>query len=361
MKVIFASICFALVLCIGPIALGQGEKANPSPERQPIDWFYEAANYHSKTLLLKILQFTAPYPGHYNVTSLDGNGHAFTGRIVAANWFGAVKASENATLDAAQLNQVTQMLAQLHLPSAETRLEPQPGQLHTAFVFYDGIAYQRLNFNGEIPTQIDAILKIIQQELSAAEKLSEEQVIAHHRLMEETYGDWKNRNGLALPVNIRMRGFEGNRGLLLGLLGQRKTIPTPQPTAVSIYHALVFYPGGAVTGGGSGTNWSDDPVSIQGVTWTLPNKAGSFSEGTSQRELEIKHNAIDETVTIRGETYYLSRGNMFIIRMSRDWTPDITQLNDRLDQDASEQSVLVRFKSIMRNDASIQRLELYRQ
>jgi len=360
MKVIFASICFALVLSIGPIALGQGEKANLAPERQPIDWFYEAANYHSKTLLLKFLQFTAPYPGHYNLTSVDSNGHVFTGRIVA-NLFGAVQASENATLDAAQLNQVRLMLTKLHLPSAETRVEPQPGQPHTAFVFYDGIAYRRLNFNGEIPTQIDAILKIIQQELSAAEKLKEEQVIAHHRLMEETYGDWKNRDGVALPVNSRMRGFEGNRGLLIGLLGRRKTIPTAQATAVSIYHALVFYPGGAVTGGGSGTNWSDDPVSIQGVTWTLPNEAGSFSENASQRELEIKHNAIDETVTIRGETYYLSRGNIFIIRMRKDWTPDVTQLNDRLDQDASEQSVLVRFKSIMRSDVSIQGLELYRR
>ncbi len=355
MKVSIASICLAGALSFFPvISFGQEQNRNIPPERKPIDWFYADANHHSKTLLLKALQFTAPDPNFYEELSIDNNGNAFGARIVPNR---AVQGSEDAKLDLSLLDQIRQMLGELNLPSSATALEPKPGQLHTAFIFFDGNTYMRFNFNGVIPAQVEAILEIVRKQLIAAAKVKMEQFAAHHTLMEKTYGDWQNRSGITLVWGGQMHGCKGNRALLLTLAGQRKT--TTASTAVSIYHALVFHPVGAITGSGSGGSWSDDPVSSEVVIWTLPNATGSFSENASERKLEIRHNAIEANVTIAGKTYQLSRGNMFIIRIGDDWTPIVSQLSEELEDHATQQTALDRFKSILKTDASIQQLELW--
>lgn len=93
--------------------------------------------------------------------------------------------------------------------------------------------------------------------------------------------------------------------------------------------------------------------------WTLPNANGSFTENTSQRKIEIRHNAIDATVTIAGKTYPLTGGNMFVVRIGADWLPTVTQLNELFVEQATPQATLNRFKAILKNDPSIQKLELY--
>ena len=356
MHVRIALIPLLVVLCFPPLlSLGQKHRSDIPPERKPIDWFYDDANFHSNTLLLKVLQFTAPYPGYYQATSLDKDGNAFSGRIVP-DW--AVQGSQNAKFDAALLSQVRQMMAQLDIPSTPAVIEPQPGQVHTAIIFYEGGNLSRLSYNGPIPEQLNAILEIIREELLAAAKNRLEEFAAHQRLMEETYGDWQNRNGITLVRVSRMHGCKGNRALIVTMTGQRKSTGTAEPSQVSVYHALVFYPGGAVTGSGSGGRSSDDPVSSEVVIWTLPNAMGLSSENTSERKLEILYDAIEATVTVDGKTFELSRGNMFIIRIDDNWVPTASQLNEKLDEPATPQSALDKFKSIFTNDGSIQQLEL---
>lgn len=227
MKSIFAPICLTLLLCSGQFAFGQAEKAKPYAERAPIDWFSEAANYRSDTLLVKSLQFTAPYAGQFFETSAERNGHVFSGGISSFS----TNASQAGTLDPTLLSQLRLMLAELHFPAAQTPIEPKPGQLHTAFIYFDGIAYRRLNYNGELPGEVTAILEIIKRELTASGKLRDEQSVAHHKLMAETYGDWKNRDGITVPTSNRERVFKDNNGLLLGLWGnaslRRRLNPRP--------------------------------------------------------------------------------------------------------------------------------------
>jgi len=362
MRISFSSMGLLLVFFVSPLAsLGQQQKATSPLERTPIDWFYEDANYHSNTLLLKSLQFTAPYPGFYQQLSLDTNGNAFTGQIVP-NW--AIQASQTAKLDVPRLDEIRRTLIGLTLGlgltlgSSLSLPEPQPGQLHTAFIFYDGKAYLRYDFNGVLPPQVAAILETIRKELDNDAKVRLEQFMAHHKLMEETYGDWQNKSGVAVVGGGRMHVFKETPGLLLTLMGQRKTLPTAAITTVSIYNVLVFYPNATVTGSGSGGSWSDDPLSSEVVIWILPSESGSYAADTSERKLEIKYNAIEATVSVGGKTYQLSHGNMFIIRMGENWMPTVNQLEVNLDEQTTEQNVLDRFKSILRNDAFIQRLEL---
>ena len=64
------------------------------------------------------------------------------------------------------------------------------------------------------------------------------------------------------------------------------------------------------------------------------------------------------SVTVAGATYQLAQGNMFVIRMTEDWTPIVRQIEARRDEQTTEEKALDHFKSILRDDVSIQQLEL---
>lgn len=354
MKLCITTLGLAFAISFPSVALSQHKKTSDLPERNSIEWFNQAANSKSELVLFKLLQFTAPYPGYYQETSLNMIGGAFSARIVP-DW--ATQAVHSANLESVALKQIRELLSQLSLTNTPTQPEPQAGVMHSALLFYDGSAYQQFRFNGEVPAQVQAVMEIIRHELRDADEVRAEELAARLKLMEQMYGDWKNRNGMKVPTSSRMRGFQNTRALLLGLLGQRKATPDAKPEAVSIYHAIILYPAGTVTGGAGGRNWSDDPVSRNGVTWTLTSSASS----SSQREFEIEHNAINETVRIGDHAYYLSQGNLFIIRISEDWHSTVIQLNETLTTDTSEQGVLERFKSITKGDVSLQELQLYKQ
>jgi hypothetical protein len=339
------------ILFLPAISLAQ-EQGTPA-ERKPIDSFYADADYHSKTLLLKVLQFRAPYPGYYEQTSVDTNGVAFTARIVP-NW--AVQASVHAKLDEARLAQIRQMLGELLLTASV--VEPQPGQLHSAFVFSDGHDFLRFDYNGPNPAQIEAILTILHQEFMAAARAQREELAAHNKRMRETYGDWENRAGITRNAGGVMNVCKGSSAVVVLTAGQRKTFTSSSPLAVSVYHALVFYPSAPLAGAGSGGRWSDDPVQSYVLIWRLPNVDGSFSAESPERKFEILHNAIDATVTIGGKIFQLSNGNMFVVRLGADWLPTVTQLREVFEEQTTPQASLDRFKALLKDDASVQKLEL---
>jgi hypothetical protein len=176
--------------------------------------------------------------------------------------------------------------------------------------------------------------------------------------MEETYGDWQNRTGIVLVTDSRMHGLKATPGLLLTLSGKRIAIPPAAPAQVSIYHALVFYPNGAVTSSGGGGTWSDEPLSSEVVIWTVPKGSGGDAATPDKRVLEIKYQAIDGTITVGDATYRLAQGNMFVIRMTEDWTPVVQQIDSRQDEQTTEQGALDQFKAILKDDVAIQQLEL---
>jgi hypothetical protein len=354
MNIRVALMGFVLAACLAPVAFSQDEK--PQPQRNSIDWFHHSANSHAKKLLFKVLQFTAPYPGYYLETSLDTNGNVFSARIVP-DW--AVQGSRHAKLDSNRLNQVRQILAQLNLSATPADLKPQQAQLHTALVFYDGHTFSRFNYNGALPAEIEAILALIENELAVATEAQSEEVAAQRKLLKATYGDWQNRNDITIAAGAQMHGCKGNRAALISMAGQRKTPAQAALTPVSVYNALVIYPLAAVTSSGNGGRLSDDPVSSYVMLWTPANASGSFSENTSQQKLEILHNAIDASISIAGKTYELKRGNMFIIRIGDDWVPTVTQLNEISEEQVTQQVTLDRFKSALRNDSFMQKLELY--
>ena len=184
-------------------------------------------------------------------------------------------------------------------------------------------------------------------------------MIAHRKLILAAYGDWENRPGITFNAGASVNRCKETSALVLLAQGQRKDLAAGPLTKVSLYHALVFYPLAVLVGSGGGGRWGDDPIQSNVMIWSVPAANGSLSETTSQRRIEVLHNAIDQTITIGGKTYQLTAGNMFVIRVGADWQPTVTQLDEVFEQPATARTTLDRFKALFKNDASIQKLELY--
>jgi hypothetical protein len=107
------------------------------------------------------------------------------------------------------------MLTELTIASGPSPAELQPGQLRTALAFYNGQTYERYDFNGALPAQVQAILDIIKTELEREARIKYVEFLRHHELMEETYGDWQNESGVAVVSGSSMHGLRGTHGLLL--------------------------------------------------------------------------------------------------------------------------------------------------
>jgi len=344
------------VLFLPVIALGQEQRNDASPDPRKLEWFYADANYRPKTLLLKLLQFTAPFPGHYQNTLIETTGNAST-MLIIPNW--ADRGIRDAKLNDALLAQIKQLLAELKFSSAPPGPEPLKGHLHSVLIFHDGHDFVHVNFNGPVPPQIAAILAILHKEFKATAQARDEEIAAYQKRIRETYGDWENRPGITLNRGGQMHLCKGKRALVIWWAGERKAAGTSSPVISSLYHALIFNPEGAVAGTGNGGRRGFDPVQSYVALWTLPSPSGSYEENTSQRKLEILHNAIDATVTIAGKTYQLTAGNMFVIHMGADWQPTVTQLNEVFAERSTPHATLDRFKAILKDDAAVQKLELY--
>jgi hypothetical protein len=354
----FPFVALFLTLLLFPSnSLAQEQQRKDALEREgnSIEWFKEEAANNREPLLVKALQFTAPYQGFYQRLSLDNEGNAFTAQIVP-NW--AIQGSVGARLDETSLARIKQALGQLSITQAATSASPQPGQLYTAFVFYDGKGYVRCDFSGPLPQQVQELLDLLEAELTKAAKIQHEEFLKHQQLMEQLYGDWRNRSGVSVITGDRMSALRNAQALLLTIMGSKKPVTPMDAKDVSIYHALIFYPEGALTGSGGGGSWSDDPLSTQAVIWDVRKGNGKGNEKPDKKRLEIKYQAIEGSISIDGKTYRLADGNLFVIRINGNWTPLVTQIQDRLDERATERKVLERFKTDLPDDESVERLEL---
>jgi hypothetical protein len=100
------------------------------------------------------------------------------------------------------------------------------------------------------------------------------------------------------------------------------------------------------------------PLSTEGLFWTVQkNPPDDYANG-EEHSLEIRYHSLDNNVTVGKETFNLSGGNLFVIRLDENWTPTVSQVSGRLTERATPDKVLKFFKSILRHDEIIQRLEL---
>lgn len=168
--------------------------------------------------------------------------------------------------------------------------------------------------------------------------------------------DWQYKPGVVVPSGDLTNTFKNASGQLLTIDGQRR-VSTSKLEEVSVYHAIIFYPEGAVVVGKGGGFSNSGPISTEELTWKIQGDPRAAREDVREKRLELKYHALDNTVSVGSEIFSLTGGNLFVIRLDENWLPVVTQLREHFTEQAEKGRVLQSFKSAAREDESVQRLE----
>lgn len=167
--------------------------------------------------------------------------------------------------------------------------------------------------------------------------------------------EWQFKPGVVMASGSRDSALKDIRGRLLTVNGYRR-VSAAKLEEISVYHAIIFYPEATTIGSGSS---SDGPLSTEEITWEVQKNPPGSHKDTEEKRLKIKYHALDKNISVGPETFSLSGGNLFIIRLDESWLPGVTQLKAHFSERAEQEKVLGFFKSVLREDEEIQKLEFY--
>ena len=163
-------------------------------------------------------------------------------------------------------------------------------------------------------------------------------------------------SGTLLVFADMIHTFNDGSGEVLSIDGWRR-VSSGKSNAVSIYHVLIFHPKVSLIGTRSLLS-NKGPLSTEGLFWTVQkNPPDDYANG-EEHSLEIRYHSLDNNVMVGKETFNLSSGNLFVIRLDERWAPTVSQVSGHLTERTTPDKVLKFFKSILRHDEIIQRLEL---
>jgi hypothetical protein len=342
------AILLALFVCV--LVCPAQQKSQPVQSHPSIELFNAAANDHPDTLVFKVLQYTAPYPGFYQEVHLNKDGAASNARIVP-DW--AVQNLRTARLDQSQVDEIRQLLVQLRLTPVSSVSKSSQGEQYTVFIFDDGKACVRYDYTKAIPAQVQSMLDRVNAEIEKQQIQRYEAMLERHQYLQQVYGDWQSNPDLVVTTGLRMHRFQDGNALLLTITGQRR-LPESQFVDVPIYHVLLFHPEALITGSGNNIA-SDDPLSTAEVIWSLQQEVAAATG--REKRLEMKYHAINKTLSVGANEFSLGRGNLFIICMNDNWIPVVTQIHYVMGEAIHEQKVLDYFKSVFPQNEAIQNLK----
>jgi hypothetical protein len=158
--------------------------------------------------------------------------------------------------------------------------------------------------------------------------------------------DWQFTPGILVASASRQTSLKP-QGSLISLEGSRRVSLAKLDDGFSIYHALVLAPE-STCGGSSQLN--DGPRSVQTPTWRC---AKSNGKDTQFQPLKITYDALGRTVTVNSQSFDLSRGNLFVIRLNVDWESSTTRLAVILTRWAEPKNILRAFTIALPKDEFI--------
>ena len=301
-------------------------------------------------LLLRTLQFEAPYQGYFQELRLFRDGMVRTFRNGSNS---ALQNSRNARLGQDALAAVQRKLEGFDLSGYSASSGPEPAGLHTVLIYFDGRAYQRRNINGPLPTGIQAAIDSIQaafkvEDPDAFQKLVKAQDAAREAERKLRAGRWD------VPKQLQLSPLKDVPGLLLTVTGVRGDATT------SIYHVLVFYPEGKLSHEPIGpANWGPaSPHAQVTLRFEHPNGPSGIGIKTVTHELVIDYRLIENTLNVGTRSFPLPEGNLFVIQLAdKSWTPLVRPVHTHVNGPSAPQAVLEQFKAQLIDEA-IQKLRL---
>jgi hypothetical protein len=301
-------------------------------------------------LLLRVLQFDAPYSGYFQELRLYRDGRALTFRNVP-NW--AKQASQGATLKESALATVRRSLAAADLSGYSASSMPQPTGKHTVLILFDGHAYQRRNFNGPLPASIQAPIDVVQKTLKEASDDFEKYRKANDAAR-EAERVLREGSGWNIPKEPQLTPLKDIRGLLLTVSGLRRE------TKTSVYHVLFFYPEGRLSYQPwiDRANWPGNPRAEVRLTFEHPNAASGIGITAVTHEFVIEYRVIESILKVADNSFPLTSGNLFVIQLDKNWTPTVRALHASVVGPSPASMILGEFKAHLRGDRLIQTLSL---
>lgn len=301
-------------------------------------------------LLVRTLQFEAPYRGYFQELRLYRDGMARTFRNGPNS---GLQDSHNASLGQDALAAVQRKLEGFDLSGYSASSGPEPTGLHTVLIYFDGRAYQRRNINGPLPPRIQAAIDPIQaafkvEDPDAFKKLVNAQDAAREAERKLRAGGWN------VPKQLQLSPLKDIHGLLLTVGGVRGDATT------SIYHVLVFYPEGKLSHEPTDpANWGPAyPHAQVTLRFEHPNGPSGIGIKTVTHELVIDYRLIENTLNVGTHSYPLSEGNLFVIQLAdKTWTPLVRAVHAHIDGPSAPQAILEEFKAQL-IDGAIQSLRL---
>jgi len=301
-------------------------------------------------LLLRMLQFEAPYRGYFQELRLYRDGTALTFRNVVDS---PRQNLHKAKLGLGALDAVQRKLEGLDLSGYSASSGPEPAGLHTVLIYFDGRAYQRRNINGSLPPGTQAAIDSAQaafkvEDPDAFQKVVKAQDAAREAERKLRAGGWN------VPKQLRLSPLENVHGLLLTVGGVRGD------TTTSIYHVLVFYPEGKLSNEPiDPANWgpanSHAEVTLR---FEHPNEPSGIGIKTVTHELVIDYRLTENTLNVGTNSFPLPGGNLFVIQLAdKNWTPLVRAVRAHIDGPSAPQAVLDEFKAQLQ-DTKIQALRL---
>lgn len=353
------NICLLLILTFSGVitTMAQTQKDPLLEFQESIAYFNQIANSNSKTLVFKLLQFTAPFRGGYHETYLDKSGYSYSVRVGPF----ARQAQRNADLTKSKVKEIKKDLLDIGSKYCVRNPGSQDGQPYSSLIFKKGQKFLRCDFTGKIPDKLQKMLDSLKVEYEKAGKIWYEKYQEEERLLKEKYGDWLEKPGIVRPGTSGSISIKNENTSLIYLKGIFQQVKNDRPPEIPLFYGLVFYPKALLVGGAGGGR-SSDPISSFGMSWDSLKKKYSWKRqirgvpgkfNKPDHQLIVEYNAINGTVSIKNSIYRITDGNLFVIRIDKNWNPKVVQLKIHLDKIPKDQQILELFKQEL-NDNTLE-------
>jgi hypothetical protein len=161
--------------------------------------------------------------------------------------------------------------------------------------------------------------------------------------------NWEQKPGVIATSGEVATVLSNPTFILLSVNGDQRTTES-KLARVAAYHAVISLPNPPFSLSGTGTS-RDGAVSRTRLTWKTAEKP------EREQFLDIFFNGDLGTIKIGDEQFYLSSGNLFLIRIKPDWSVTTEALPGKLTQVSDSRSVLSTFKSFAK-ESEIGKLSL---
>ena len=152
--------------------------------------------------------------------------------------------------------------------------------------------------------------------------------------------------------------LETDQGNVLVSVGGERWASWFAKEQATAYHALVVPPQGAFreADGSSSSGGGDDFTDKVTLKWPRMRDRGNDPQAAEAGSFTIVYHALTHRVSLGRETYWLAKGNLFLVRLDDEWRPHVTQVGEVVDKPIEIYELVEAFKRALPDDEEVERL-----